>query len=82
MCTCAPDLKLASRTGLSKSIVDAAGQGLQSEIDNNHPSGISTGDLVVSNGYRLKCRKVYIGCLSAFFSKNSADQSPEQVCIA
>ena len=79
VCTCAPDLKLASRTGLSKSIADAAGQRLQSEIDNNHPSGISTGDLVVSNGYRLKCRKVYIGCLSAFFSKNSSDQSPEQV---
>ena len=77
--TCAPDFKLSSRQGLPKTISDAAGSALQSEIDSRYPNGIKIGDIAVTNGYSLKCRKIYHGCLSPFFGKGTADQLPEKV---
>ncbi|XP_071159744.1 protein mono-ADP-ribosyltransferase PARP15-like [Mytilus edulis] len=79
VCTCSSNLKLCSRPGLPKNLVEVAGSVIQSELDRRYPNGMKVGDLVVTNGYNLKCRKVYFGCLSPFFGEKKEDQLPEQV---
>ena len=43
----------------SKAVLRAAGNDMQKECDNNYGRGIKVGDVAVTKGYQLKCKKVY-----------------------
>ena len=43
----------------SKAISHAAGRDMQKECDANYQAGIKVGDVAVTGGYKLKCKKVY-----------------------
>lgn len=74
-----PNLKLASRPGLSQSLLEVAGQSLQDQCDEEYPDGIKPGELAVTDGYNLKCQRVYHGTLPGWYSKRSESLLPEKV---
>ena len=43
----------------SKAVLRAAGGEMQKECNNNYPKGIRVGDIAVTGGYGLRCKKVY-----------------------
>ena len=43
---------------------------MQDECDNNYPNGIEIGDVAVTGGYGLKCKKVYHGTLPKWSDKS------------
>ncbi|CAG2202843.1 PARP10_14_15 [Mytilus edulis] len=53
--SCPSDMKLDARPGLAKAMYEAAGSGLQAEIDQNYPNGLKIGDLAVTDGHSLHC---------------------------
>ncbi|XP_045202849.2 E3 ubiquitin-protein ligase MYCBP2-like isoform X2 [Mercenaria mercenaria] len=55
--------------GLSKSISKAAGPALQSECSQSYPNGITFGELASTDGYGLKCQKVYHVSICAWDSE-------------
>ncbi|XP_060082622.1 protein mono-ADP-ribosyltransferase PARP15-like [Ylistrum balloti] len=73
------DLKLGRGSGLAKSLLTAAGQSLQSELDDSYPNGIVPGQLAITGGYDLLCKKVYHGTFTSFYSKQTGNKRPEQV---
>ncbi|XP_071127799.1 protein mono-ADP-ribosyltransferase PARP15-like [Mytilus edulis] len=77
--SCPSDMRLDTRPGLSKVMYDAAGNGLKTEIDKNYPNGIKVGDLAVTGGHSLHCKKLYHGCLTSFFAKRESGMLPETV---
>ena len=52
------DLKL-DKGIVSKALLRAAGNEIQKECDDNYGGGIKVGDVAVTKGYGLKCKKVY-----------------------
>lgn len=62
VCNGSKDLKL-SNGSLSKSLLEAAGDGLQEELDSSYPDGIDFGECAISKGYNLPCKSVYYGTL-------------------
>ncbi|XP_061184931.1 uncharacterized protein LOC133192944 [Saccostrea echinata] len=60
---CAPkDLNL-STGALSRVLLNDAGPGLQTELNNVASKGINFGGLVITNGYNLSCKYVFHGTL-------------------
>ena len=56
--------------GLSESLLEMAGPEMQDECDNNYPNGIKIGEIAVTGGYGLNCKKVYHGTLSKWSDKS------------
>ena len=56
--------------GLSESLLEMAGPEMQDECDNNYPNGIKLGEVAVTGGYGLKCKKVYHGTLPKWSDKS------------
>ncbi|CAG2214767.1 PARP10_14_15 [Mytilus edulis] len=77
--SCPSNMKLDARPGLAKAMYDAAGSGLQAEIDQNYPQGIKIGDLAVTGGHSLHCKKLYHGCMTSFYAKKERGLLPEKV---
>ncbi|XP_076118299.1 protein mono-ADP-ribosyltransferase PARP15-like [Mytilus galloprovincialis] len=77
--SCPSDMKLDSRPGLAKAMYEAAGSGLQAEIDQNYPNGLKIGDLAVTDGHSLHCKKLYHGCMTSFYAKKASGLLPEKV---
>ena len=44
---------------VSKSILQAAGQGIQAEVTQNSPSGLQPGQQVTSSGGNLNCKLIF-----------------------
>jgi O-acetyl-ADP-ribose deacetylase (regulator of RNase III) len=59
-CTAEKDLVL-NRGAVSRSLLEAAGPGLQDECKQRYPQGINYGEVVPTGGHQLRCRKVYHG---------------------
>ncbi|XP_062602537.1 protein mono-ADP-ribosyltransferase PARP15-like isoform X1 [Saccostrea cucullata] len=57
--------------GAAAAILEKAGNRLQDELTKNYPSEIKHGEIAVTNGYALKCKKVYHGVLLPWYSKRS-----------
>lgn len=74
-----PNLKLDNRPGLSQSLLEVAGQSLQDDCDENYPNGIKPGEVAITDGYNLKCQKVFHGTLPGWYSKRSESLLPEKV---
>lgn len=72
-------MKLDARPGLGKAMYEAAGSGLQAEIDKNYPNGIQIGHLAVTGGHSLHCKKLYHGCMTSFYAKKASGLLPEKV---
>ena len=49
---------------VSKSILQAAGQGIQTEVTQNSPSGVQPGQHVTSSGGNLSCKLIFHSVLS------------------
>ena len=47
----------------------AAGSALQTDLDNDYPSGVSYGEVAVAAGHGLPCKQVYVGALAPWGSK-------------
>lgn len=62
MCSGPKDLQLTNGS-LSKSLLEAAGDGLQEELDSSYPDGIDFGECAISKGHNLPCKSVYHGTL-------------------
>ena len=62
---------------LSKSILNAGGQTIQTECKQNYPKGIQEGDVAVTSGGKLACRHVFHGCFPSW----KHDQSSIKVII-
>jgi O-acetyl-ADP-ribose deacetylase (regulator of RNase III) len=77
--SCAPDMKLQKRPGLSKTISEAAGSQLQDEINLNYSHGIQVGNLAITGGHDIKCKEMFHGTLTSFFAKKTVRCLPEQV---
>lgn len=77
--SCPSDMKLDARPGLAKAMYEAAGSGLQAEIDQTYPNGIKIGDLAVTGGHSLHCKKLYHGCMTYFYAKKESGMLPEKV---
>ena len=59
---CTSDKKLdLSKGAVSKSILAAAGAGLQSECQAKYPNGIDFGEVVSTGAHNLSCQQVYHG---------------------
>ncbi|KAJ8298129.1 hypothetical protein KUTeg_024660 [Tegillarca granosa] len=71
------DLKLNSRPGLSKSLLEKAGESLQDECDEKYPNGIKVGEIAITNGHRLNCQKVFHGTFPCWYSKPIENVLPE-----
>ncbi|XP_029634043.1 protein mono-ADP-ribosyltransferase PARP14-like [Octopus sinensis] len=48
-----------SNGSISKSILNAAGPQMQDECNQKYPRGISTSEIAVTKGYKLKCKNVF-----------------------
>jgi len=77
--SCCPDMKLQARPGLSKTISEAAGSQLQDEINQKYPPGIQVGNLAITGGHAINCKKMFHGTLTSFFAKKTGGCLPEQV---
>jgi O-acetyl-ADP-ribose deacetylase (regulator of RNase III) len=77
--SCAPDMKLQTRPGLSKTISEAAGSQLQDEINHKYPRGIQVGNLAITGGHAIQCNEMFHGTLTSFFAKKTGGCRPEQV---
>ncbi|XP_053391625.1 protein mono-ADP-ribosyltransferase PARP14-like, partial [Mercenaria mercenaria] len=63
--TTAPDLQL--RNGVvSKSIHDSAGKEIQDECFKKYHRNLDNGEIVITKGYKLKCKHVFHGALQAY----------------
>ncbi|VDI82306.1 Hypothetical predicted protein, partial [Mytilus galloprovincialis] len=51
---------------VSKSLLQAAGPGLQSECKRKYPFGIQPGDLAETSGCKLNCKVIYHGTMSVY----------------
>lgn len=60
-----------SKGAVSKALLQTAGHQIQSEI-NAAARKISYGDMVVTDGYKLKCQKVY-HVVCPFWKQGSSD---------
>lgn len=58
---------------VSKAILRAAGQSLKEECDNKYPNGIKYGQVAVTGGHGLKCRKIYHGTLPPIHTSEHED---------
>lgn len=47
----------------SKTLLDKAGNTIQQECDQNYANGIKHGEIAVTSGGNLKCKKIYHACL-------------------
>ena len=75
--------KLNLKVGaLSKSLLDVAGNQMQTECNRKYPQGIKTGGLAVTMGYKLKCQNVYHGSLP--YDSMTTGEEPTKVrrCIS
>ena len=77
--SCPSDMKLDARPGSAKVMYKGAGSGLQAEIDQNYPNGLKIGDLAVTDGHSLHCKKLYHGCMTSFYAKKASGLLPEKV---
>ena len=55
---------------LSKTILDAAGHSIQSEVSNKAANGLNPGEMVISSGGNLGCKKIYHVALQGWDSPN------------
>ncbi|ROL54451.1 Poly [ADP-ribose] polymerase 14 [Anabarilius grahami] len=70
--TISEDLDL-SKGAVSKALLQTAGRQLQSEITRTaHSNNLNYGEMVITDGYNLKCRKVF-HVVSPFWKPGSAD---------
>ena len=59
--TTSPELSL-NTGGVSKGLLNVAGEGLQKECNSKYPNGIKYGDIAVTAGSKLQCKEVYHVC--------------------
>lgn len=50
----------------SKAMLDAAGDGIQTECRTNYPNGIQDGEIAITSGGQLSCDAIYHGALSKY----------------
>lgn len=55
-----------SRGRASKALLDAAGDGIQTECRTNYPNGIEDGEIAITSGGQLSCKAIYHGALSKY----------------
>ncbi|CAC5369048.1 unnamed protein product [Mytilus coruscus] len=70
------NLKLNTGTGLSTEILKSAGSDIQDELNRMFKEVVECGTFVVTDGYNLRCSKVYHGYLPSFCGRN---KRPEKV---
>ncbi|VDI13260.1 Hypothetical predicted protein [Mytilus galloprovincialis] len=73
--------QLKKTSGLATEILNTAGRNIQTELDNNYPNGLKTGDFAVTNGYGLNCKKVYHGIVQ-YFTANGRNDRPEKTLFS
>lgn len=60
---CSLDL---SKGRASKALLEAAGDGIQTECRANYPNGIHDGEIAITSGGQLSCKAIYHGALSKY----------------
>lgn len=66
-------------SGTAAAIQAAAGPGLLRELEQNYPRGIKEGQIAVAKGFNLRCKEVFNGTLSPWYSKRSSNvKLPEE----
>ena len=65
--------------GISRAILQAAGPSLKQECENKYPTGIKYGQVAVTGGHKLSCKKIYHGALP--FVKSSEYDDVLQVQV-
>ncbi|XP_052712257.1 protein mono-ADP-ribosyltransferase PARP15-like [Crassostrea angulata] len=63
-------LKLRHGRG-SRALLEAAGNGLQTECDQKYPTGITKGDVAVTGPGNLRCKSACHGCLKKYGSNDA-----------
>lgn len=59
-----PDFELKNGA-VSRTILDAAGKGIQTEVKKNSRN-IIPGEILATGGHKLHCQAVYHGCLQGY----------------
>ncbi|XP_052078750.1 uncharacterized protein LOC127716566 isoform X3 [Mytilus californianus] len=70
------NMKLITGTGLSTEILKSAGSDIQDELNRMYNEVVECGTFAVTDGYNLRCSKVYHGYLPSFYGRN---KRPERV---
>lgn len=55
-----------SKGRASKALLEAAGDGIQTECRTNYPNGIQDGEIAITSGGQLLCKAIYHGALSKY----------------
>lgn len=65
--------------GISRAILHAAGQSLKEECESRYPTGIQYGQVAVTGGHKLRCKKIYHGALP-FVKSSEYDDVLQVLC--
>lgn len=57
---------------VSQSLLNAGGNSLQSECTKHYPNGVAPGEIAVTGGGKLECRKVYHGALNGWTTPSAS----------
>ncbi len=64
---------------VSKSILQAAGSTIQTEVTQKCPQGLTQGQIVTSSGGNLACNEIYHATFSNWDAAQGATQTAQQV---
>ncbi|WAQ98783.1 PAR15-like protein [Mya arenaria] len=77
MTSCTRRLDFSAGT-LSKTILEAAGPGLQTDAQTRYPRGIQHGQVAVLGPGNIGCRAIYCGAIPRYDKRSEGEKSPQE----
>ncbi|XP_052794381.1 protein mono-ADP-ribosyltransferase PARP15-like isoform X1 [Mya arenaria] len=78
MTSCTRRLDFSAGT-LSKTILEAAGPGLQTDAQTRYPRGIQHGQVAVLGPGNIGCRAIYCGAIPRYDKRSEGEKSPQEL---